>query len=302
MEEFVTSLQKYFMENEIVVKYVLPAIAPAVKIALIIVGSFLILRYSGAFVDRLFKLRSIDEKKSETLAKLLRSVIYYAVYFVAALTILINLGIDLMPLLAGAGIVGLAVGFGAQNLVRDIITGFFLIFEGQLHVGDFVEVNGTISGTVEEIGLRITKIREWNQRLHYISNGEISRITNYNREQMRPIVTVAVPFEADQEKVERVLEQTCRSVYDAHTPFFLEEPSIYGVTELATDGVHYTIIALTVPEQFWFIERELRKTIIDKFQTAGIEISYPRRVVYTPRTENGTTDEDAHYSAFTERQ
>lgn len=275
-QNIIAGIQQHFVENDPVMTYFMPAL----KIATIIVVSFIILRYSGHWVDQLFLLRHVDEKRSQTLSKLLKSIIHYAVYFIAILTILINIGLNPTPVLAGAGILGLAIGFGAQNLVKDIITGFFLIFENQLHVGDYVQVNGTISGTVEEIGLRVTKIREWNERLHYLSNGEISQVTNYNREQMRPLVDVIVSFEEDQEKVEQTLNGICKRLSKEYHAFLLEDLSVYGITDMDQEGVHYTLMAVSIPEQYWTLERAMRKAIIYTFQSQNIKISYPKRVLY----------------------
>ena len=160
--------------------------ASLARIVLILFLTYVALRFTGKLIDRIFQLKRIDRKKALTLSKLIKSFARYAIYFVATLTLLFNIGIDPTPVLASAGILGLAIGFGAQNLVRDLISGFFIIFEDQMEVGDYVQVNGKISGTVEEIGIRVTKIREWNQRLHYLSNGEIHHVANYNRVQMRP--------------------------------------------------------------------------------------------------------------------
>lgn len=276
-------IQQHFVENDPITSYLMPAL----KIAAILIVAFIILRYSGNWVDRLFSLRHIDEKRAQTLAKLLKSFIYYAVYFIGALTILINIGLDPTPVLAGAGILGLAIGFGAQNLVRDIITGFFLIFENQLHVGDYVEVNGKITGTVEEIGLRITKIREWNERLHYLSNGEISQVTNYNRDQMRPLVNITVPYEEDQQKVEQTLNGICMRLAKEYEAYLLEDPTIYGISNIDREGVHYTLMAVSIPEQYWAIERAMRKAIIYTFQSQNIKISYPKRVLYGAQDGHG---------------
>ena len=282
MLKLVDVIQQHFIENDPITTYLMPVL----KIAAILILSFIILRYSGNWIDRLFSIRHVDKKRSETLAKLLKSFIKYAVYFIATLTILINVGLNPTPVLAGAGILGLAIGFGAQNLVRDIITGFFLIFENQLHVGDYVEVNGQITGTVEEIGLRVTKIREWNERLHYLSNGEISRVTNYNRDQMRPLVSVTVPYEEDQHKVEQTLNDICQNLAKQYEAYLLEAPTVYGITALDQNGVHYTMMAVSVPEQYWAIERAMRKAIIYTFQAQNIEISYPKRVLYSAHSDS----------------
>lgn len=263
---------------------------PVARIILILFLTYVALRFTGKLIDRIFQLKRIDRKKALTLSKLIKSFARYAIYFVAALTLLFNIGIDPTPVLASAGILGLAIGFGAQNLVRDLISGFFIIFEDQMEVGDYVQINGKISGTVEEIGIRVTKIREWNQRLHYLSNGEIHHVANYNRVQMRPLVSVTVPYESDLEQVERILGEVCEEIGRRYAPHLLEKPTIYGVTDLGESGVQYTLMALSHPEQYWMIERELRRAIVIAFRKHGIEISYPRRILQNGNSEgNGKT-------------
>ncbi|OYD06997.1 mechanosensitive ion channel family protein [Paludifilum halophilum] len=253
-------------------------LVPFGQIVLIIFLTYLALRYVGRLVDRVLNLSRFEEKRGKTLARLIKSTARYAIYFIAAITILEKVGIEIGPILAGAGIVGLAVGFGAQNLVRDIITGFFIIFDNQMEVGDYVQINGNIEGTVEEIGLRITKVREFNQRLHYLSNGEISQVTNYYRERMRPLIAVTVPYEADQEHVQNTLHRICEDMSRRFAPYVIEPFSLYGVTNIQRDGVEYTLTGICTPEEHWMIERETRKTIVRTFADQQIEIAYPRRI------------------------
>ncbi|BCU82969.1 mechanosensitive ion channel protein MscS [Polycladomyces abyssicola] len=255
---------------------------PLGQILLIVLITLIALRLVNRLIDHILKLSKTDSKRAVTMSKLIKSTARYSIYFIALLMILDRLGVNMTPVLAGAGILGLAIGFGAQNLVRDVITGFFLIFENQLEVGDFVEINGQITGTVEEIGLRVTKIREWNQRLHYISNGEITQVTNYNRDRMRAIVTVTVPYESDLGRVHEVLEEVCRDIHKRFSPYLLEEPSVFGVTNIERDGVQFTVTALSDPQEVWRIERELRKTIITAFQEHDIEVAYPRQILMSP--------------------
>ncbi len=252
---------------------------PLARIVLILFLTYVALRFTGKLIDRIFQLKRIDRKKALTLSKLIKSFARYAIYFVATLTLLFNIGIDPTPVLASAGILGLAIGFGAQNLVRDLISGFFIIFEDQMEVGDYVQVNGKISGIVEEIGIRVTKIREWNQRLHYLSNGEIHHVANYNRVQMRPLVSVTVPYEIETERVEGILNQVCEDIGKRFAPYLLEKPSIYGVSDLDESGVQYTLMALSHPEQYWLIEREMRKSVANAFRKHDIKIAYPRRIL-----------------------
>lgn len=255
-------------------------LVPAGQILIIVLLTWLALRNVGRVVDRVVSLsRFQHEKRGQTLARLIKSAARYAIYFIAVVAVLDKMGVPVTSILAGAGIVGLAIGFGAQNLVRDIITGFFLIFDNQMEVGDYVQINGNIEGTVEEIGLRITKIREFNQRLHYLSNGEIHRVTNYNRDRMRPLIAVTVPYETDQELVQKTLNEVCEEIGKRFAPYIIEQPSIFGVTNIQKDGVEYTIMALVTPEEYWMIEREMRKTIVRKFNEKKIEIAYPRQIL-----------------------
>jgi moderate conductance mechanosensitive channel len=264
------------------VQYIL---LPVGEITLIIVLTIVALRFIDRLIDKVFELSRIESKKADTLRKLIKSIARYGIYFMSALTLLINLGFDPLPVLAGAGILGLAIGFGAQNLVRDIITGFFLIFESQLEVGDFVEINGQISGRVEEVGLRVTKVREFNQRLHYIANGNITQVTNYNREQMRAIVAVTVPYESDLAVVNQALEKMCSTIAERYASHLIQPPEIMGITRIDQTGVEFTVTALSEPEQHWSLEREMRKEAVISLHQQGIPIAYPRSVIYSPEQQ-----------------
>ncbi|MBA4552504.1 MULTISPECIES: mechanosensitive ion channel family protein [Thermoactinomyces] len=255
-------------------------VLPAGQIALIVVLTIVALRFVDRIVDKIFDISRMESKKAQTLRKLIKSIARYAIYFISALTILINLGFDPLPVLAGAGVLGLAVGFGAQNLIRDVISGFFMIFEGQLEVGDYVEINGQIRGTVEEVGLRITKIREFNQRLHYLANGNINQVTNYNRDQMRAIVNVTVPYESDLSKVNEALEEVCANIQEKFASSLIQEPEIMGITTMDASGVTFTLTALSEPDQFWALERAIRKETILVLHRYKIDFAYPRSVVY----------------------
>ncbi|MFC4077667.1 mechanosensitive ion channel family protein [Salinithrix halophila] len=256
-------------------------LVPLFQIGLIVALTYIALRYVGQLVDRLLNMSRFQQKRGATLGRLIKSTARYAIYFIAAITILEKIGIKVTPILAGAGIIGLAVGFGAQNLVKDIITGFFIIFDQQMEVGDYVQINGNIEGTVEEIGLRVTKVREFNQRLHYLSNGEITRVTNYNRDRMRPLLGVTVPYEESQERVQQVLDEICEDLSRRFSPYLIDPFSVFGITNIQKDGVEYTLTSVCTPEEYWMIERETRKAIVRKFYENGIEIAYPRQILAT---------------------
>jgi len=224
----------------------------------------------------------IEEKRAKTLSALLLSIMRYLVYFIAGIMVLQTFGVQTSSILASAGIAGLAVGFGAQNLVKDFISGFFIIFEDQFSVGDYVTVAG-ITGVVEELGLRSTRIREWTGHLHTIPNGEITKVKNYNRGAILALVTVGIAYEEDIDKAIEVMRQTCEKVYKERDDI-LEVPVVLGVEALSDSSVDVLVTANTKPGRQWAVQRELRKRFKQDLETAGIEIPFPRRVVYH-RTE-----------------
>lgn len=260
--------------------------------AVIVFAAYVATRVIKHLVARLFMATRMDENKEKTLAALLNSASRYIIYALAAMLILDLFGVPITALLAGAGIAGLAIGFGAQSLVKDVITGFFILFEDQFHVGDFVEINGTVTGTVEELGLRTTSIREWSGRKFYIANSEIKTIRNFNRERLRAIVTATFPFDEDPVQVRAALEEVCRDMGEQYSEYFLadasgkliEPPQVYGVTDIDKNdkGAQMTIIALTKPEFLWTVEKMLREMIWKKCNAYGIRLAYPRRVYETP--------------------
>jgi small conductance mechanosensitive channel len=163
-----------------------------VKIIGILVGAKLAINFGQLIVKQAFEKQQTSNRRAQTLEILLRSAITYLVFFLACLMILQVFNVNTSAILASAGILGLAVGFGAQSLVKDIISGFFILFEDQFSVGDFIQIDA-VTGTVEEIGLRTCKIRQWTGELSIIPNGGITKVTNYNRGPMLAQVTVVLP-------------------------------------------------------------------------------------------------------------
>lgn len=241
---------------------------------LIRVGSFLI---KGFFDGEVQNRISANKARNITLKGLTQSVLKYVVYFIAILMILAEMGVDTTSVIATAGIGGLAIGFGAQSLVKDVITGFFIIFEDQYGVGDFIEVEGT-SGTVEEIGLRITKIRGFKGDVNIIPNGQITKVTNYSKENSAAIVDVNLAYENDIDKAIEIIGKASRE-YAAQNSEIVEEPRVFGITSMDNVGLTLRLVARTLPMKHWGIERELRKVIKDAFDENHIQFSYPRFVV-----------------------
>ena len=193
-----------------------------------------------------------------------------------------QLGIDIKALLAGAGVLGLAVGFGAQTLVKDWISGFFLIFDGVVKKDDLVTVQGQ-TGLVEEVGLRMTRVRSYDGVLWYIPNGQVEIVGNSSRDWRRFMVDVGVAYEGDVAAAIRVLEEVGRRWYEAHKDdVALELPEVLGATGLNASDINLRIVGKVSTEQVnvFPVEREMRQLIKEAFDAEGVEIPFPRQVVY----------------------
>lgn len=253
------------------------------KVIGILAGAKLAVNFGHLVVRQVFAKQEIKDnlmasRRAQTLEVLLRSALTYTIFFMAGIMILQIFNVNTSAILASAGILGLAVGFGAQNLVKDVISGFFILFEDQFGVGDFIETGGVV-GTVEEIGLRTCKIRQWTGQLSIIPNGEITKVTNYNRGQMLAVVTVGIAYEEDIDQAVAVLKQECEKAC-REIEAILDVPQVQGVTELADSSVNIRTVAPTIPGEHWAVERELRRRFKYALDRAGIEIPYPRRVLY----------------------
>ncbi|MDQ0856882.1 mechanosensitive ion channel family protein [Bacillus sp. V2I10] len=264
------------------------------KIIGIMILSTILIRVGNAVIGKFFLLRTksplrISERRENTLVKLLDNILTYLVYFVALLMILETLSFDVKALLAGAGIVGLAVGFGAQNLVRDIITGFFIIFEDQFSVGDMIRV-GQFEGTVEEIGLRTTKIKSWTGEINILPNGNITEVTNFSVNNSVAFVDVSIAYEGDIPKAERVIEDLLLELPDKYEEM-VAPPELLGVQNLGPSEVVLRVVSEVLPMKHFHISRVLRKEIKMRLDEHGIEIPYPRMVMYTRQDEGAKQKE-----------
>lgn len=258
--------------------------------ALIVAATWLLIFLGQKVIRRVFSVGRSDPQKKETLVSLLSSVLRYVLFAVSALLIIQAFapGFNIAPILAGAGVVGLAVGFGAQTLIRDVITGFFLMFEDQIRVGDFVSINGEVTGTVEEVGLRMTTVREWSGRKFYIANSEIRTVNNFNRRELRVIVSATFPFEENPARIREFLQGVCAEATETlgehlitdEAGTYLEPPQIIGVTDINEDerGGAYTIIAKTFPASLWHAERTIREIIWRRSLDEGVPLAYPQRI------------------------
>ena len=253
----------------------------ALKIAIILICVKIITKISYVMIDKFFKRQQnlkigIEERKANTLAIILKSLCKYIFYFIALIPILEQFGIETKSILATAGVGGLAIGFGAQSLVKDVITGFFILFEDYFSVGDYIQT-GEYEGVVEEIGIRSTRIRDFSGGLHIMPNGKIEIVTNRSRGDMRALVEVRINYEEDIDKALRVLEKIAQSMSNEET--IVSGPKVLGVTSLTKEGITLSMMAMTKPMEQWQVERNLRKAIKEEFQKNGISINDRRKVV-----------------------
>ncbi len=215
-------------------------------------------------------------QRAETVGSVLRSTTSAVIGVVAFMLILGELGINLAPLIASAGVIGVAVGFGAQNLVKDFLAGMFMILEDQYGVGDCVDA-GVASGTVEAVGLRTTRMRDLNGTVWYVRNGEILRIGNLSQGWSQAVLDIPVPYSADLGRTRAVLAEVADEVWhdEAYADLILAEPTVVGVESMTREGLVIRLIVRTKPEQQGAVAGELRARIKERFQAAGIELHPP---------------------------
>ena len=266
-------------------------LGPGLRILLVLGGAFVLSRLLHLLLARLplfvapreGPLAEVleREKRANTLTRTLRMLTTVVVMSVAVLIVLRELGVDITPILTGAGIAGLAVGFGAQNLVRDIISGFFLIMENQVRVGDVAIINGK-GGLVEALRLRTIQLRGLDGTVHVFPNGAITEVSNLTKDFSYYVIDVGVAYK---ENVDRVME-VLRAVGDelqrdaAYAERILAPLEILGVDSFADSAVVIRIRIKTIPLQQWNVGRELRRRIKNTFDAQGIEIPYPHLSVY----------------------
>lgn len=229
-----------------------------------------------ASLARLNKREKMSQGRMKTLEKLLLNVFSYALVFIFVVTIFGILNIPIGPLLAGAGIVGLAIGFGAQGLVSDIVTGFFILLERQVEVDDFVTAGG-FSGIVEEVGLRTTKVRDFDGTLNFIPNRYIDAISNHSRGNMRALVDIGISYDENIDEAMAVLQKVCDD-FGQKDQRIKDGPNVIGVQSLGASDIVLRVICKTENMQQWAVERELRKSLKEALDQAGIEIPFPHQV------------------------
>ncbi len=261
------------------------ALTTGIRIVALLLLTFAVVRVLTAVIVRAERDMEVGtgldalerRKRAQTVASIVRRGLAIVIWTTAGLIILRELDVDITPVLTGAGILGLAVGFGAQTLVRDVITGFFLIIEDQVRVGDVAMVNGT-GGLVEAINLRTIVLRDPEGVVHVFPNGEIKTLANQTKDFSYYVVDLGVEYEADTDRVVALVRQVGEGLIadPAFAPSILEPVEVLGIDDFKDSSVTLKFRIKTVPLKQWEVGREFRRRIKIAFDTAGIRIPSPR--------------------------
>jgi small conductance mechanosensitive channel len=269
-------------------------IQTAIQIALVLVVAFVLTRLLRRITTKVGNKVSQETtpiralQRTETLTRVLSSAGIVVIWVMGTFYVLGAIGANLAPLLASVGIIGLAVGFGAQNLVRDVVSGFFILLEDQYGVGDIIEINQVASGKVETLTLRVTGMRAVDGTLHFIANGEITHIANRSKDWARAIIDVGVAYKESSDKVRQSLEKVALTskADDELGRTMYTEPEILGVEMLGEYEVTWRMVVDTKPGKQWEVGRALRERIKAAFDEDNIEIPFPHQVMIRAE-ENG---------------
>ncbi len=232
-----------------------------------------------------------SKQRAATLGTLFKSIATTIIWAVALMMLLGEFDVNLGPLIAGAGIVGVAVGFGAQSLVRDLLTGIFMLIEDQYGVGDWIDL-GEASGTVEAVGLRTTRLRDLGGTVWYVPNGVISRVGNYSQLWARVPLDIDVSYDTDLDEAIAIIKRVADGVWleQGEDTTVLEEPNVVGVQAFAADSITIRVMLRTEASEQWATARLMRKRVKEAFDDAGIEIPFPQRTVWIRSENSGGTD------------
>ena len=269
------------------------------RVLVVLVVAFILIRLLRAATRRLDKFsqnistgeRAHQMHQLRTLAQVINSVGVAIIIFLAAMQILPLVGLDIKPLLASAGIAGLAIGFGAQTLVKDVINGFFILLEDQYHLGDVVQISG-VKGTVEDMSLRRTALRDGDGTLHFIPNSEIKVVSNLTRDWTQISMHVAVDYKEQSDRVIKVLREAAVEVRNdsRFADTIVAEPDVPGIERVSGTEVVYLMLVKTRPGQHFAVSRELRRAIKDCFEKNDIKMAAPPRIAVFDQESNKQND------------
>jgi small conductance mechanosensitive channel len=261
-----------------------------IKIAVIIVLAFILNRILQRIVVRTVRATvksdentspEAEKKREDTLIRIFSGALNILILLIAIMMVLGEAGVEVGPLIAGAGIVGLAVGFGGQYLIRDIITGLFLMLENQYRIGDVVTIEG-FSGAVQDISLRKTTLRDLNGTVHHIPHGSITKVSNQSKDFARVNMDIGVGYNTDIRHLEAVINKTGNDLAadPAYSEAIISPPKFIRINEFADSAIIVKILGDTKPLMQWEVAGELRRRLKEAFDREGIEIPFPQRVVH----------------------
>lgn len=261
-----------------------------IRIVFIAVFAYILIRILNKFIERAVRLAVVadsqispdsEKKREETLIHIFKFTIKVVIWIIAGLMILEEFGVQIAPILAAAGIVGIAFGFGGQYLIKDIISGLFIILENQYRIGDIVAFD-KVSGLVENITLRKTTLRDMDGTVHHIPHGEVKTVSNYSKDFSRINLNVGIAYNSDLEKVIRLVNKVGQELFndDNFKEMLVTPPQFLRVDNLEDSSVVIKIVADTKPLKQWELTGELRKRLLIAFNKEGIEIPFPQRVVH----------------------
>ena len=266
-----------------------------VKILAIIFAAYLVRRFAGVFIKKTvrkvvvsdhFLTKEAEKKREDTLIRIFTKTLGVLIWILASLMILQEAGIAVTPLLAAAGIAGLAFGFGGQYLIRDLISGLFIIMENQYRIGDVVCFDG-ICGLVEDISMRMTTLRDLDGTVHHVPHGEIKKVSNLSKHYSRVNLNIGVAYSSDLEKVIKVINKVGQELAEDSRwkEFILKPPQFLRVDDFADSAIIVKILGETKPLKQWDVAGELRKRLKIAFDKEGIEIPFPQRVIHQAKLQ-----------------
>jgi small conductance mechanosensitive channel len=273
------------------------------KVIFIIIGSIILNKVITTFIEKAVRIavrpdgissKDAEEKRENTLIQIFTTTSKIALLTITGLMVLQEFGVEIAPILAAAGIVGLAFGFGGQYLIRDVISGLFIILENQYRIGDVVNFDNA-GGTVEEISLRKTTLRDLDGTVHHIPHGEIKKVSNFSKDFSRINLNIGVGYGSDLEQVIEVINQvgTELATDPLWANYIILSPQFLRVNDFADSSIILKILGETLPSKQWEVTGELRKRLKVAFDKEGIEIPFPQVVVHRPNNieENTIKDE-----------
>jgi len=252
----------------------------ALIVFLWIMVGVLIHRIVRSLLYKVFKIKSRGAR-AITLGKLISNITKYFIWFVIGIVILSEMNIDITPFIASAGVLGLAIGFGAQAIVKDFISGFFLIFEESFNIDDIIEVDG-FKGKVLELGLRTTRIQSWKGEIKIINNGDIRSVINYSMDNSVAIVDFGVGYDTDLLSLQKLMEQFVLDVKEKYEDI-ISTPSFAGIIELADSSINLRLTAKTISQSHFQVERDIRRDLVIYLTENKVEIPFPQLVIHNDK-------------------